>query len=372
MEDGRRVAANSSWLGGTFALSYMICLGLLVSLVWAGGVWNLLANTRILDLLIRSGVVALTDADAGFVSGLPSADFYVASQDAVDWNLILIGAAVLVLSWLVRTIRFRGFVRSLGIDGTFGRHAVAYFYGFGIDRFMPFNIGTVATASELTEQGAPPVRAAQAASLGRLFAVFEMVALAAVGLVTVGWATWLGQLLWAFLIVGIALLVVRGRRRVAERSDGFYAWARETVGALAQRPGLFTRLIVLSVIAIFLEPVAAYVISQAFTSANVILNVEFPVLLMAILCGHVAASIPLTPGALGQFEWGFAAAVYVAGTGIPEAVTIALLYGILRYVAAALLFGWAILVGRTSTSIRGVLGTFRSGDLGSPGPGAAA
>jgi uncharacterized membrane protein YbhN (UPF0104 family) len=340
----------------------------MVSLVWAGGLWNLLANTRVLDLLIRSGVVALTDADAGFVSGVPSADYYVASQDNVDWNLILIGAVVLVLSWFVRAIRFRGFARSLAIDGSFGRHAVAYFYGFGIDRFLPFNLGTVATASELAGQGVPPDRAAQAASLGRLFAIFEMITLAGVGLITVGWATWLGQLLWALLIVGVALLVLRGRRRSSAPGEGFYDWARETLGVLAQRPGLFTRLILLSIIAILLEPVAAYVISQAFTSPNVILNVEFPVLLMAILCGHVAASIPLTPGALGQFEWGFAAAVYVAGTGIPEAVTIALLYGILRYVVGGFIFAWAVFAGKTSTNLRSVLGAFRSGRLNDPDP----
>jgi uncharacterized membrane protein YbhN (UPF0104 family) len=354
---------GGSGLGGPLALSYLIAAGLLVSLVWAGGLWNLLANTRLLDLLIRSGVVALTDADAGFVSGVPDAQYYVASQDNVDWNLILIAAGILILSWLIRAVRFRAFARSLGIGGSFGRHAVAFFYGLGIDRFMPFNIGSVATASELAGQGTAPNLAIQAASLGRLFAGFEILTLAGVGLLTVGWATWLGQILWALVIVGVALLVVRGRRRNSEESTGFFPWARETLGVLAQRPGLFAKFVLLSVIAVLLEPVAAYVLSQAFTSPNVILNVEFPILLMAILCGHIAASAPLTPGALGQFEWGFAAAVYVGGTGIPEAVTIAILYGIVRYVAAGLVFGWAVLLGRTSTNIRSVLAGFRSGSL---------
>src|SRR5688500_14879154 len=49
--------------GWSFVLSYLVAGVLLATLVWAGGLWNLLANSRILDLLMRSGVVAFTDAD---------------------------------------------------------------------------------------------------------------------------------------------------------------------------------------------------------------------------------------------------------------------------------------------------------------------
>ena len=90
-----------------------------------------------------------------------------------------------------------------------------------------------------------------------------------------------------------------------------------------------------------------YLLSQAFTSTNVIINIEFPVFLMALVAGNIARLVPVTPGGLGQFEWGFAMAVYISGTGMPEAVTIAILFALLRYVGGGL-FGLLIGVRRGS------------------------
>jgi hypothetical protein len=57
--------------GGATAFAWLVAVALAAAAVWAGGLWNQLANSRILDLLMRSGVVAFTDADQGFYRGVP-------------------------------------------------------------------------------------------------------------------------------------------------------------------------------------------------------------------------------------------------------------------------------------------------------------
>jgi uncharacterized membrane protein YbhN (UPF0104 family) len=101
---------------------------------------------------------------------------------------------------------------------------------------------------------------------------------------------------------------------------------------------------VLSIVAFGLEDIAAYVIAQAFTSTHVVLNVNFSILLMAIVASYIARLIPITPGGIGQFEWGFAAGLYLGGLGFPECVTIAILDNFVRYVTGTLLFAWVYIL----------------------------
>jgi len=54
-------------------------------------------------------------------------------------------------------------------------------------------------------------------------------------------------------------------------------------------------------------------------------------LLMALVAGFLARLVPLTPGGIGQFEWGFATALYLGGVGMPEAASMAILFSLLRY-----------------------------------------
>jgi hypothetical protein len=242
---------------------------------------------------------------------------------------------------VLKSVQFHGFVRFVGGAGSPRDHVRAFLYGEGVDRFMPFNLGTVAVASALEDQGVPQRQAGQAAALRHLFALFEIVALGIVALVMVGWTTFFGQLFWGVFILAMAYLIVRSRRRPGrEPGEGsMLGWLRDALGALAQRPVVFARLLVLSVISFALLPLAAYVISQAFTSTNVILNVDIGILVAAVVAGQIARLIPVTPGGIGQFEWGFAAAVYVAEVGIPEAITVAFLFGFFRYVVDMIVVG---------------------------------
>ena len=93
-----------------------------------------------------------------------------------------------------------------------------------------------------------------------------------------------------------------------------------------------------------LEDIAAYMIAMAFTSTHVILNVNFSILLMAIVASYVARLIPITPGGIGQFEWGFAAGLYLGGVGWPECVTIAILDNFVRYASGSLLWAWVYIL----------------------------
>ena len=116
---------------------------------------------------------------------------------------------------------------------------------------------------------------------------------------------------------------------------------------MTDKPLVFLGIFALSAVAFFAEHVGVYLLSQAFTSTHVIINIEFPVFLMALVAGNIARLIPVTPGGLGQFEWGFAMAIYLSGTGMPEAVTIAIMFAVLRYLGGAL-FGLLIGANRAA------------------------
>src|SRR4051812_11048247 len=92
----------------SFAFAYVAAIALLALLIHNGGVWNVVANTRLLSPLIDGGIVALTDADKGLLvpGGPPSAEYYVKSQDPVNWVLIAVAAGMFVLIWALRALQF--------------------------------------------------------------------------------------------------------------------------------------------------------------------------------------------------------------------------------------------------------------------------
>jgi uncharacterized membrane protein YbhN (UPF0104 family) len=339
---------------GSFLLAYVAAGLLLLSLLYVGGVWDVLANTRVLDTLIRTGVVALTDADAGFVLGVPDLEHYLASQDPVDWPMLLLAAGVFCAYWAVKSLQFHQLGRFAGATGDVGVHARAYLYGLGVNRCLPFDLGDVAAADALENAGTSRLAAARTVFLAHVMILFEIAVFAAIGLWLVGVTGWLAMLFWAFVILGIAWYLVRpDRTRVPGGSYVRAVWG--TVSVLANRPAVGIRVAVLSLVAFALEDVAAYVIAQAFTSENVILAVDNKVLIMALVAGYVARLVPFTPGGIGQFEWAFAAALYAGGVGLAEAVTIAILDNAVRYVTGTVVLWAMTLRYRAGTDMRRVL-----------------
>jgi hypothetical protein len=119
----------------------LIALVALLALVQAGGAWDLLGNSRLLDVLHRGGVIAVTDADQGIVAGVPSLDYYVAATDPIDWELVLVAAGLFALSWLARGVQFHGVARAFGIGGPPAAHVRARLYGLATDRLLPYGAG---------------------------------------------------------------------------------------------------------------------------------------------------------------------------------------------------------------------------------------
>jgi len=138
---------------GTFLLSYLIAVALILALVDTAGVWNVLANTRLLDPLISAGFIKYHDMQMGFVHGIPDAELYLLSQDPVDWRLMLVVVLLLLIYWLIKAVQFHGLARFCGVGGGFGEHTRAFYYGVGLNSLLPYNIGELAAAEALEGQG---------------------------------------------------------------------------------------------------------------------------------------------------------------------------------------------------------------------------
>jgi uncharacterized membrane protein YbhN (UPF0104 family) len=348
-------------LSAAFALAYVVAGAALVLLVHFGGIWNVLANTRLLDVLGRGGIIAITDTDQGIVQGIPSPEYYLNASQPIDWELLLVAAGLFLLMWGLKAAEFHGLCRFVGLDGSVGQHSRAWFYGHGVNRLVPYEAGQVAKASVLEGQGADPVRAAQAVHLSSLMTALQIGVLALYGIFAVGFGTWFAQLFWAFVILGVAYLMTRPERKEARsaRREALRA-AGSALQVLAQRPLTFLRLLLFGTLSIVLIDAAAYAISQAFSNTTVIMNVEGNNMLMAVIAGYIARLVQFTPGGLGQWEWAFAAALYVGGLGFPEAATIALLVTFFRYLTGGLLFSAVTLGYGVETSLRQVLDRFRA------------
>lgn len=340
---------------GSFTLSYLVGALLLLSLVYFAGVWEVLANSRFLDFLIRVGVVKYHDKNTGFVEGVIDSKFYFQSQLPLDWLLVFVAAGIFLLFWGIKTLQFHGIARFYGIKGSLGQHGRAYLYGLGINRFFPFGLGDVATVAALTGQGNSRERGTAVVFAGELFIVFEIAVFAFIGLLLMGWTPWLAQVFWSLVILGILYLWLRRSRRT-DTTVSRGTWLREAGGVVrsfTSEPRLLAQLCILSLLAFALEDIAAYVIANAFG-----IGVSFSVLLMGVVGSYVARLIPLTPGGIGQFEWGFAAALYVGGVGAPEAATIAILDNVIRYAAGTLILGSVLLWYRVETNMRAVFALF--------------
>jgi uncharacterized membrane protein (UPF0182 family) len=105
-------------------------------------------------------------------------------------------------------------------------------------------------------------------------------------------------------------------------------------------------LLVVAFVALPIEEIAGYVVVQALSSDLVILGGVTPtVVLVALVAGKLASLVPLTPGGIGLFEWGFAAALYAQGQGLAEAVTVTLVFSAVRLVA------WGIVAAGSAAAL---------------------
>jgi hypothetical protein len=345
-----------SWLGA-LPLSFLMMVGLLGSLIYAAGPWAVIANTRLLNLLIMGGFVRYHDRQAGFVQGLAHQEYYVKAQDPIAWTLIAIVIGLYLLTAGLNAVQFHIVAVTYGLLGTLGRHARAYFYGFTYRELLPFNTGDAAMAAAMQAEGAAlPRTRATLFALG-LFFLFEVAVFALFDLFYLGWAAWFYQLLCSLLIVGVLYWWTRpsGDARAAGPGVGLGAVVGAHLQALTHQPLRLLTLCLLSLLVFGLHDLAAYLTTMAFSTQHVLLNIAPSLILMGVIGGYVASYIRLTPGGIGQFEWGFAAALFIGGVGLPEAATVALLVNFFRYVALAIIWVATLLWFNTKTSFQGVL-----------------
>jgi uncharacterized protein (TIRG00374 family) len=146
------------------------------------------------------------------------------------------------------------------------------------------------------------------------------------------------------VILAATWLFLRRSRSFPEAGviQGTWQEWKATLLALWREPRTLGRLSLLGLVAFGLEDIAAYVIAMAFTGDRVIIDVPFGVLLMGVVGSYIARLIPVTPGGIGQFEWGFALALYWGGLGFPECVTLAVLDNLIRYATGSFLGGAVI------------------------------
>jgi uncharacterized membrane protein YbhN (UPF0104 family) len=289
--------------------------------------------------------------DVGYGLGAPDVTFYVASQDDVDWGLLGLCVGLFVLLAIVKALQFHRITVALGIEGSFGQSLRAYVYGHGLNRMLPYDVGDAASASALEARGATLAEGTRVIAIQRVFLVFEIAFFALVGLYYVGLASWVTQLFWPAAILLVAWFLVRapGSGRPGPRRA--LRAARARLGPLERRPAVLAELALLSIASFLVVDTAAYFIAQAFTGEIVLLNATGAQILMALVAGYVARLVPVTPGGMGQFEWGFTAALFATGMDPAVAVAIALLVSLVRYVTGALVFLVVVLAYKVDTSL---------------------
>jgi len=342
---------------GSYAISYILVAVLLGSLVYYAGVWNVMANTRLLDVFISSGIIGYHDVQLGIVKGIPDHKFFLYSQDPIDWRLVGVVAAFYFLFWGIKAVQFHRIARFMGMKGDAGKHSRAFFYGVGLNILCPFRLGNAAMVSSCEAQGEDPELAGTAVYTQEMFVLFEVGVFALLGLALNGWSTWLGQLLWALIILAVAYFLTRPALigGVLIPGQATSSQRKLILRRLFEDPKVLTGLAIFSLLAFLIDDVTPYLISQAFTTDFVILNVTFPVIQMGVVAGYIARQVPLTPGGIGQWEWGFAGALYMGGVGLPEAATIAILESLMRHGTGVLMFGAVTLLKGSKTSIRDTL-----------------
>lgn len=350
--------------GNLFAaivLSFLLAGVFLTALISRAGPWEVAAKTRALNALITAGIVQYHDQDPGFIAGIPELALYEYAKDPVDWPLVVFSALVFVAYAGLKAWQFARIARVYDVGGSEGSFARSFLYGYGLDQVLPYKLGAVATAQSLARQGANAERAASAVFVSDAFTVFEIIVFGLIGLFIMGWSAWFGQIVWAFLIFGLLLVLVRGSGTQTALTLG-RRHERAFMGALralaAERPGELVVLCLISLLAFWVLDVGVYTLMAALDSVTVLIKVEPQILLMALVSGYIARLIPVTPGGIGQFELGFATALFVGAQDVSVSLTvIALAVTALRVITGLLLTGITALMG-VHTNVREVVSVF--------------
>jgi len=337
---------NSRGFGLAFLLSYLVGFGLIAGLIYYAEPWAIAANTRVLDLLVRGGVVQLTDVHSpGLISGVPEFKYYIWSRDPISWDLVGMFIGLYFVIYGLRACQFHWIARFYGVKGTFGMHARAYLYGLGIGHLLPFKAQYLATGAALAAEGESGARSYSASRVQETFIHFEVVFFALMGLALVGWRTWLIQLFWPVMMLLAYYLFAKNALLPNELSSRIFAAKWRGLYAMLDQPLTVVRTAVIGLFAFAISDIITYLVAQAFTTDNnVIMKAPFFALQAAVVGGYIASQIPITPVGVGQYEVGFSIVLLMSNVGFPEAVSITLIDSAARY-GVALFLHFAVRLG---------------------------
>ncbi|UCC99941.1 MAG: flippase-like domain-containing protein [Phycisphaerales bacterium] len=350
---------------GSWLLSALVSIVLVVSLIWAAGVWEILANTRLLNFLISFGIVQYHDVQHGLVEGVADHRYYLMSEDPIDWRLVGLCACMYFGFWIFKAIQCHSLARHFGLKGSFGDHGRAWMYGEWHNRFLPLQFGNAATAAAFESQGESLANASAIIYIQDVYIIFEIIFFALLGLVLTGWTIWFNQLFWPCVMFVAFFLITRSLRRKPDPEHRAQVRAAkwQVLRRLANDPLLLVKCAVLSLLAFFADDVAPYAVSMGFTSDNVLLNTNFLFIQAGVVGGYIARRFPIAMGGIGQYMWGFALAVYMSGVAMPAAATIALLDFAVRYSALLFVFVVFVMWKGVKTSFPAVAGLYNRAEL---------
>lgn len=367
-------------------LSYAVAVLLVVWVVTSVGGWEILATTRFLDFLVAAGIVQYHDLLEPALFELPNVGLWFDTQMAIDWRLVAAAIVAFMVFSLIKAYQFSEIARVLGVEGTLGQHIRAYLYGDGIDRFLPFYIGSIGTASALANQGARFNRALSATGVIHFFMIFEVTVFSVILLAFLGWSDWIAYLVWPLAMLGMVLLLIRPEPRTSDSSvDGggdIASLGRFTLVAGAQffrvmardNPAMLLKLCAVSIVAFWVLDVAVYFVVEAWNDLERSYSEPFPVLLMAVVGGYLARFIPITPGGIGQWEFGFGATFAIYGSdayGIDlnfNLILAAVLVGVLRSLTGFLIMGAVLIFYGMPANLKSVVRIFRGVEQPSEAP----
>ena len=343
----REAEARSSSLAGSYTFAYVLGAVLIALIIWLGGPWQIAASTRLLSLMIDGGVVQYHDTQPGIWAGVPHPKLYFQAKEPLNWNLIRLAGILFIGMWMIQAVRFHVLARFVGIRGNYTQHARAYLEGMGINRFVPYNRGFWSAASLMVQrQGAELGKIAQAYYLEKGCILFQIVFFGAVALYLEGWTIWLSQIIWPIGMLIVAWLIVRPNRHHPEQSVavGSFSEMLKAFQTLLQKPVTLITALLLSIVAFTIQDIIAYMIGMSLTTPNLILNFDYKMLLMGLVGGYLARFIQITPGGIGQFEFGMATAIMFAGKSFTDGAIYALVFMMVKYAYSTILLLWVYIL----------------------------
>ncbi|MGH8444814.1 MAG: lysylphosphatidylglycerol synthase transmembrane domain-containing protein [Solimonas sp.] len=277
---------------------------------------------------------------------------------AAGWPLIAAAAALSLLNYLARVVRWRAFIGALGLRLPWRFAALTFMSGFAFT-LSPGKVGEVIRARYYAPLGLGMVDVAAAFFAERLQDLLAMIVIAAFAVVALqGYGLFLSLALGLVAaLVGVAQLCpwARLESRFAQRPG-------RVAGALAKLAGLFVRSrrffamryfaggLALALVAWGLEAFGLWLLCEAVAPSAISLPVAMGIYSLAVVVG----ALSFLPGGLGSTEAAMAGLLSAQGLPLPQALLATLLCRLLTlWLAVAI--GWLCIallrgapIGRTA------------------------